>query len=38
VCVKRSSMAEREYLLRLEGVVVAIMDKEKGWRMGLGWW
>jgi len=36
--MKRISMAEREYLLRLEGVVTVIMDKEKGWRIGLGWW
>ena len=35
--VKRISMTKREYLLHLEGVVVAFMDMEKGWRMGLGW-
>ena len=37
MCVKWSSIVEMECLLRLEGVVVAILDKEKGWRIGLGW-
>ena len=37
--MKLSSMTKREYLLRLKGVVMAILDKEKEWRMGLGcWW